>query len=74
VEGAVVGARVVADAGEDGPKDAASQGEGEYEAVVNPVHHGVAGFARVRGGDYLPQQRCPGDRSARPAAWRFGSR
>ena len=47
VEGAVVGARVVADLGDDGPKDAASQGKGEHETVVNPVHRGVAGFAGV---------------------------
>lgn len=33
--------------GEDGPKDAASHGEGERETVVNPVHCGIAGFTGV---------------------------
>ncbi len=38
--------------GADGPKDAAGHGEGDHEAVVNPVHGGVAGFAGVpMGGD-----------------------
>ena len=47
VEGAVLRARVLAEVGEDGPKDAASHGEDEYQAVVNPVHGCVAGFAGV---------------------------
>jgi hypothetical protein len=52
VERAVLGSRVVAEQGDQGPKNAASQGEGEHEAVVNPVHRGVAGFAGVpMGGD-----------------------
>jgi hypothetical protein len=52
VEGAVLGATVVPEVGDDGPKDAAGQGEGEQEAVLDPVHRGVAGFAGVPvGGD-----------------------
>ena len=52
VEGAVLGARVVAEGGDEGPKDAADQGEGEEEAVLDPVHRGVAGFSGVPvGGD-----------------------
>ena len=52
MEGAVLGATVVAEVGDDGPKDAAGQGEGEQEAVLDPVHRGVAGFAGVPvGGD-----------------------
>ena len=36
----------------NGPKDAACQGEGEEEAVLDPVHRGVAGVAGVPvGGD-----------------------
>ena len=38
--------------GEEGPNDTAGQGEDEQEAVVDPVHRGVAGFAGVPvGGD-----------------------
>ena len=52
MEGAVLDATVVAEVGDDGPKNAAGQGEGEQEAVLDPVHRGVAGFAGVPvGGD-----------------------
>ena len=52
MEGAVLGATVVPEMGDDGPKDAAGQGENEQEAVLDPVHRGVAGVAGVPvGGD-----------------------
>lgn len=38
--------------GDDSPKYSASQGEGEYEAVVDPIHRCVAGIAGMPvGGD-----------------------
>ena len=47
VEGAVLGATVVPEVGDEGPNDAASQRKGEQEGVLDPVHRGVAGFAWV---------------------------
>ena len=47
MEGTVLGARVVAKEGDEGPKDPAGHGEGEEQAILDPVHRGVAGFAGV---------------------------
>ena len=44
MEGTVLGARVIAESGDEGPKDAADQSEDEEEAALNPVHRGIAGF------------------------------
>ena len=52
MEGAVLGASIVAEDGDQGPKDAAGQGEEDEESVLDPVHRGVAGVAGVPvGGD-----------------------
>jgi hypothetical protein len=52
MEGAILGATVVTEVGDESPKDAAGQGDGEEEAVLDPVHRGVAGVAGVPvGGD-----------------------
>ena len=63
MEGAVLGATVVPEVGDSGPKDAAGQGEGEQEAVLDPVHRGVAGFAWVPvGGDAVEmEEMLPGE-------------
>jgi signal transduction histidine kinase len=47
VEGAVLGATVVAEEGDQGPNDAADKSEDKEEAALDPVHRGVAGFAGV---------------------------
>lgn len=47
VEGVVLGARVFPEKRDEGPKDAAGESEGDEEAVLNPVHRGVAGFGGV---------------------------
>ena len=63
MEGAVLGATVVPEVSDSGPKDAAGQGEGEQEAVLDPVHRGVAGFAWVPvGGDAVEmEEMLPGE-------------
>ena len=62
MEGAVLGATVVAEVGDEGPKDTACQGEGEEEAVLDPVHRGVAGVAGVPvGGDAGEMEEMPAD-------------
>ena len=43
----VLGARVVPEKRDQGPKDSAGQCEGNEEAVLNPIHGGVAGFGGV---------------------------